>query len=111
MGHPILEKLTKWRNVFASWQLGTRDKEDPENQAVKDHRELTILLRAEMNAVTKLLLDKGAFTAEEFTLQVLEEALHLDKQYEAQFPGFSTSELGVYIKLPEALETTRNWRP
>ena len=35
-------RLTKWRSVFAGWQLGTRAKGDPECDAVRDHREVTI---------------------------------------------------------------------
>lgn len=31
-----LQRLGKWRTVFASWQLGTRSKNDPEAQAVRD---------------------------------------------------------------------------
>lgn len=51
-----LNKLAKWRSVFAGWQLGTRLKEDPECQAVKDHREVTILLRAEVSALLRSFL-------------------------------------------------------
>lgn len=45
-----LEKLGKWRSLFAGWQLGTRLDNDPECQAVRDHREVTMLLRTEVNA-------------------------------------------------------------
>jgi len=54
-----LNKFAKWRTWFASWQLGTRSDHDGECSAVKDHREVTMLLRAEVNALTKVLIDKG----------------------------------------------------
>src|SRR5438067_1656730 len=38
-----LNRLTKWRSVFCGWQLGTRSSTDPEAQAVRDHREATML--------------------------------------------------------------------
>jgi len=61
-----LNKLTKWRSAFASWQLGTRVKGDPEGDAVRDHREVTILLTAESSAFIQLLINKHLFTLGEF---------------------------------------------
>lgn len=55
----ILQKLCKWRSVFAGWQLGTRPDTDAECQAVRDHREVTMLMRAELSALTALLIEKG----------------------------------------------------
>ncbi len=107
----ILNKLTKWRGVFAGWQLGTRANTDPECQAVRDHREITILLRVEVNALTALLVDKGYFTEAEFTAAVGRDAEELDKDYERRFPGISTSQDGVILKMPEAAQTMKGWRP
>jgi hypothetical protein len=50
-----LNRVAKWRGLFAGWQLGTRPKGDPECDAVRDHREITILLRVEASALTRLL--------------------------------------------------------
>ncbi len=97
--------------MFAGWQLGTRADTDPECQAVRDHREVTMLLRVEVNALTSLLIEKGFFTAQEFSAAVGYEAELLDKAYEKRFPGLSTSQHGVNIKMPEALETMKGWRP
>ena len=44
-----LNRLCKWRAHFAGWQLGTRAKDDPEAQAVRDHRELSMLMRVELS--------------------------------------------------------------
>lgn len=107
----ILQKLIKWRGVFAGWQLGTRSKDDPECQAVRDHRELTILLRAEVNALTGLLLRKKVFTAQEFDTQLGLEAANLDASYEERFPGFQTTLTGLTVDPVKAMETTKNWRP
>jgi len=74
-----LQILGKWRSLFAGWQLGTRSTTDPECQAVKDHREVTILLRAEVNALTGLLIEKGVFTGEEFDIQLGDEAKALNE--------------------------------
>lgn len=107
----VLNKLTKWRGVFAGWQLGTRPNTDPECQAVRDHREVTILLRAEVSAITNILFRKGFFTEAEFMQQLGIEAQMLDKAYEKRFPGISTSQDGVELKMPEALETMKGWKP
>src|SRR5258707_8554059 len=45
-----LNRLTKWRTHYAGWQLGTRAKGDPESDAVRDHRELTMLLRVDLTS-------------------------------------------------------------
>lgn len=61
-----LERLGKWRTLLTGWQLGTRPAGDPESDAVRDHREATLLLRAETNAIGGLLISKGLVTADEF---------------------------------------------
>lgn len=103
--YEVLNKLAKWRTVFASWQLGTRTDTDPECKAVKDHRECTIMLRAEVSALTQLLVDKGVLTVEEFQNQLIFEAGELDKHFQRAFPGFSVSQDGVNIAMPEAAKT------
>ncbi len=107
----MLNKLAKWRSVFAGWQLGTRSLSDPESNAVRDHREVTILMRAELNALVGLMVEKGIFTTEEYAARLDNEAEWLDKQYENKFPGFSTNATGVVMKMPEVLTTTAGWRP
>jgi hypothetical protein len=106
-----LNKLTKWRCVFAGWQLGTRPDTDPECLAVRDHRDATILLRAELSTITSLLLNEGFFTQAQYQNQLLAEVEMLDAAYEKLFPGFRTSTVGVTIDPVAAKETTRGWRP
>jgi hypothetical protein len=108
-----LEKLAKWRSVFAGWQLGTRLDSDPESQAVRDHREVTILLRAELSALTGLLIDKGVFTAAEFTQRVGEEARLLSEDYSRRFPGMEATEHGIAYDLETIRRrgTMEGWPP
>jgi hypothetical protein len=105
-----MNKLAKWRTVFVGWQLGTRMKGDPEGDALRDHREVTILLRAEVSALTALLLDKGVCSKEELQRALLEEARALDELFQERFPGISTSSAGVEFSA-RAAETMRGWPP
>lgn len=108
-----LNKLAKWRSVFAGWQLGTRLDTDAECRAVKDHREATIMLRTEVTAITGLLLKKGIVTVEELNAEVKAEAEILDKSYEKRFPGITTSLAGVHFDLQKIEEhgTMKGWKP
>lgn len=108
-----VERLAKWRAVFAAWQLGTRSDQDQECKAVKDHREATILLRAEVNVLTRLLLEKGVFNEQEFTGALEEEAEMLSADYEKRFPGISATDSGMSYDL-EAIRkhgTMEGWPP
>jgi len=102
-----LEKLCKWRKFYASWQLGTRLDSDGESRAVRNHRELSILLRAEVSALTGLMLRKGVFTQAEWQVALEAEAKRLDHDYEETYPGWRSTADGLSMKMPEALETMR----
>lgn len=106
-----LNRVAKWRNVFAGWQLGTRSDTDPEAKAVKDQREALILMRIEVTAMVALMIEKNVFTEQEFKASMIREADFLDKVFEKAFPGFSVADYGVKMTMPEAGETMRNWRP
>ena len=106
-----IQRVCKWRSVFVGWQLGTRSKEDPEAQAVRDHREVTILLRVECNALANVLITKGIISQEDFTRIVAEEAEHLNLAYQQKFPGFTAHDHGITMTMPAAAETMKNWRP
>ena len=104
-------RLGKWRRIFAYWQLGTsKDKGDPEFDAVADHREATMLLRAEVNALTVLLLAKGIFTQAEFSAQITEECEHLSMAYAGLFPGLQVADSGIVMHMPLAAETLRRFK-
>ena len=106
-----LNRLCKWRSVFAGWQLGTRTDTDPEARAVRDHREVTILLRAEVSALVALLIEKGVFTVEEFNQQCIVEAEHLERAYEKKFPGFKATDSGMLGDVATLRETMKGWYP
>ena len=107
----VMNKLTKWRGVFMGWQLGTRMKGDPEADAVRDHREVTITLRAETSALTGILIKKGIITLDEFYDSLIEEAHLLDKDYESKFPGIKTTENSIEYNIEVASKTMKNWKP
>jgi hypothetical protein len=105
-----LHLLTRWRMVFAGWQLGTRDILDPECQAVRDHRELSMLLRAEMNALTSLLIQKGVISEDEWWDMLAASAAELNELMEKRFPGFKAAESGIVMDPKVAEQTMRGWK-
>jgi hypothetical protein len=115
--HPVsdymrsLNRLAKWRSVFAGWQLGTRPDTDPECRAVRDHREATLLQRAELSALVGLLVTKGVFSIEEWTDALGAEAGLLNEDLARRFPGFRATDDGMDMQMPEAAETMKGWRP
>jgi hypothetical protein len=102
-----LEKLAKWRKFFASWQVGTVPAGDGRYKAVADHWELSILMRAELSALTGLLLRKGVFTEQEHRDALELEARQLDHDYEESYPGWRSLPEGLHMRMPEAGETMR----
>jgi len=108
--HRALNIVTKWRVLFTGWQLGTRPKGDPEGDAVRDHRELSILLRVEMSALAGLLLRLGAITEDEWLAALEAEAIQLDKDYERKFPGVTASKDGLTFD-KRASAWMKGWKP
>lgn len=110
--HAALERVAKWRSTFAGWQLGTRLKGDPECDAVRDHREATIMLRVEASAITRLLIEKGLLSQAEVQQAFLDEAEALDLELSRRFPGLRSVENGIEIyDLQKARNTMRGWKP
>lgn len=105
-----LNRLAKWRMVFAGWQLGTRLKSDPECQAVRDHREATLLLRVEVSAIARLLVEKGVFTGAEFHEALGVEAVELSAILERKFPGMKATDDGMDYDA-RAAGTMEGWLP
>lgn len=106
-----LEILAKWRKLLTGWQLGTRPDTDPVAAAVRDHREATLLLRAEATALTGLLLRKGLIAEGEWLRALQVEAEQLNKDMAARFPGITADETGLIYQLPQAADTMRGWLP
>jgi len=105
-----LNIVTKWRVLFTGWQLGTRAKGDPEGDAVRDHRELSILLRVEGSALVGLLLRKGVITEAEWQAALEREANQLSRDYERRFPGVTAHKDGLTFDA-RAAEWMKGWRP
>jgi hypothetical protein len=106
----VLQRVTRWRAVFAGWQLGTRSDHDAECRAVRDHREVTLLLRIEQNALLRLLLEKDVITSVEFDNAYLFEAVEYEKGLERRFPGIRADEQGIVLTA-EAAKTMKDWPP
>lgn len=104
-----LNLVGKWRALFTGWQLGTRPKGDPESDAVSDHREATILLRVEVTALTRILLQRGLITADELHDALEAEALELAEAFAERFPGIRAVPGGLQFD-SRAAETMRGWR-
>lgn len=104
-----INRLGKWRAVFAGWQLGRRPQCDPESEAVRDHRELSMLLRAELNALSALLLERKIVTVDDLSKQLQVECKYLCEAYERRFPGVKATDAGIQIQPELALHTTGEW--
>jgi len=108
--HEALNRLAKWRAIFTGWQLGTRPKGDPESDAVRDHREATLILRAEVTALVDLLLKRGVFTEQAWAAAVEREANSLAALLSERFPGVTATDTGLDID-PARAQWMRGWRP
>jgi hypothetical protein len=109
-GDRALNILAKWRVLLTGWQLGTRPKGDPEGDAVRDHREATLLLRAELNAVIALLLEKGMCTEDDLWVAVERSAADLSAGLEERFPGVTAHEYGLTFDR-RTLPWMKGWKP
>lgn len=105
-----LNIAAKWRGLFAGWQLGTRVKGDPESDAVRDHREQSILLRIESSALVQVLLAKGIIGHDEWLAALEVEAKELCAMLERRFPGVVAFEDGLRIDARVAT-FMEGWRP
>lgn len=97
-----LNKLAKWRLILCGWQLGTRSNDDPEAQAVRDQRELLLIMRAELNTITRLLIEKKVFSNIEHDHALAEEADLLSNDMEQRFPGAEATDVGIKIDAARA---------
>lgn len=110
MSSPAIERLAKWRVLLTGWQLGTRAKGDPESDAVRDHREATLLQRVELSALTALLIERGVISADDFTRQLDVEAEHLNRLLEQRFPGVTATAEGLTFD-QRVLAWMKGWLP
>jgi hypothetical protein len=104
-----LNRLAKWRSVFAGRWLGTRSITDPEAIAVRDFAEKYLVLRVEVTALSVLLIERGLITTEQFQNQIIKECDYLQRELERRFPGFKATDEGMHIDTAQAVETTKGW--
>lgn len=103
-----IQKLGKWRGLYAGWWFGTRPNSDPQAQAARDNFDRTIMLRCEMSALFRVLTEKGVFTPTEWHAALLSEIEEMDKMLERSWPGFRTEPAGlVFADLKRCAETMR----
>lgn len=100
-----VNKLGKWRSVLVGWMVGTRSKDAPGVQALRDAAEARLILRSEVNALTALLIEKGVFTVDEFKKQVALECEEYCQALERVFPGYRATDEGIAIQ-PELAKQT-----
>lgn len=105
-----LQRLAKWRTLLTGWQLGTRPRGDPEGDAVRDHREATLVLRAEVTALTRLLIEAEVITLDQLTRVLDEEADHLSEALSRRFPGIRATDIGLTMDA-RAAQTMKGWKP
>jgi len=108
-----LNRVAKWRTLFAGWQLGTRPKGDPESDAVRHHREVRIRLRVESSALIGVLLRKGIITQAEWENALEMEANMLSDNYANRFPGVTATDNGLLMDFNVINDRgwMKGWRP
>ena len=104
-----MNRLAKWRVVFCGWFMGTRPDTDQQAKAYKDLIERTLLMRAELSAVNRILVEKEIVGASELMDYIEEEAAELEKILELRFPGYKASEHGIDIDVELARKTSEGW--
>lgn len=95
-----MNRLAKWRGFFAGWTYGTRALKGPLSgpvRASRDAAERTLLLRAEVTALTQLLITKGVATEDEVWEAFAREADFLAEHLSTRFPGVAAAEDGLVL--------------
>lgn len=96
-----LNKLAKWRTLLTGWHMGTRPKGDAASDSYRDLQEFRLILRVEVSALTRLLIDKGVFTEDEFDRAMEMDARLLDQALADKFPGVTATEEGLQLNPAE----------
>lgn len=102
-----LNRLCKWRSVLAGWHLGTRSADAPGVQAMRDLQDFRLVMRAEMNAITELMIQKGIFTKAEYDAALALAADECELDLQRSFPGYRATDAGMDINVAVAMETNR----
>lgn len=102
-------RLAKWRAVYTGRIAGTRTADDPVAIGYRDLFEKVLLMRAELNAVTSLLLDAGLINPEYADRAFGREYEQLADALADVFPGMTATDEGINLHLPDAAEAMKGW--
>lgn len=94
--------------------FGTTPNTDGRYLAIMDLEERAIFCRAEVNAITAILMKKGLFTKDEFDEQLVDELNYLAKLYADKFPEVEFTEIGITVKDVKAFQARskrERWPP
>lgn len=99
-----LNRLCKWRMFFAGWTYGTQPGTHGPTRALRDATDARLIARAEISALTNLLVEKGIFTTDEFAEVLAREADFLSEGLAKLYPGFTATDTGLDVH-SDAAET------
>jgi hypothetical protein len=103
----LMKRVVHWKEVLATWQLGTRDANNGTYQALQDLHENLIRKQVQLDAVTEILVCRGIFSPEDLLEKQIELAVRLDQNMETKFPGVKTTDSGLDVD-PEVYQKTKN---
>lgn len=106
-----MNRIAKWRNIYAGWQLGTRSDQDPEAQAVRDMFDKFIALRVEVNALLTLMTEKKVFSADEFGETLLMEIQLYDEMLMRRWPGAEATDAGMKFDIQKVQPWMSRFKP
>lgn len=104
-----INRVAKWRTLLAGRHTGTTVRgtpEDIEGAAYRDLYEKLIVLRVEQSAVTRILVDKGLLDMPTYAAAMVEEANALERMYEAAWPGWRATDMGMEAHDPTLAAAT-----
>lgn len=90
-------QLRQYGRLAASRMFGTLSSEDGRYKAVVDLSERSLFTRAEMNAVARILIDKGVVTQAELTAVMVEEYRHLVAAVGKTWPELTVEEHAIHV--------------
>jgi hypothetical protein len=102
-----LNRLCKWRSILTGWHIGTQGPHVPGVQAMRDLQDFRLITRAELTALTWLLMEKGIITKAEWEAAVGREANELERMLQQKFPGYRATDTGMIITAAVAAETNK----
>jgi hypothetical protein len=100
-------RLAKWRAWFAGWHLGTQPSSHGPTRAFRNLYESTLIMRAELSAMSQILISKGVYTLDEWREAAAGEADRLSELLTDKFPGVRATDDGLSMAPHIAAATMR----